>query len=288
MGNIIDGLAISKKIMHELKEEVALLKKEKNITPSLAVILVGNNPSSKIYVRNKAKACETLGIIEQEYYLPEDACECEVMSLIKQLNEDDTVDGILLQSPIPSHLNIAKAFSKIKPEKDVDGFNPINIGMLSMGYPVYIPCTPLGVMKMFYEYNIDVEGKNCVIVGRSNIVGKPMAQLLINKSATVTICHTKTKDLKERLLNADIIISATGRSKLITVDMVKEGAIIIDIGITRKEDGTISGDVDFENVKDKASYITPVPGGVGPMTVTMLMNNVILACKNRKNESEKN
>lgn len=281
MAIIIDGKELSKKVLNELKEETVKLK-ETNVTPCLAVILVGNDPASKIYVKNKSLACQEVGVDMQEYFLPEDACECELLDLIETLNNNENVDGILLQSPIPSHLNIAKAFSKIQPNKDVDGFNPINAGMLSMSYPVFIPCTPLGVMRMFQEYSIELEGKNCVVIGRSNIVGKPMAQLLINRGATVTVCNSKTKDLKSHLQNADIVISAVGKPKLITQDMIKQGAIVIDVGITRLEDGTICGDVDFENVEKIVSHITPVPGGVGPMTIAMLMNNVILACKNRR------
>ena len=281
MATIIDGKELSKKVLMELKEETKKLK-EKGIIPCLAVILVGNDPASKIYVRNKTIACQEVGIDMQEYFLPEDACECELLDLIESLNNNENVDGILLQSPIPSHLNIAKAFGRIGPVKDVDGFNPLNAGMLSMSFPVFIPCTPLGVMRMFKEYDIEVEGKNCVVIGRSNIVGKPMAQLLINKGATVTVCNSKTEDLKSHLLKADIVISAVGKPKMITKDMIKQGATVIDVGITRLEEGGISGDVDFESVKEIASYITPVPGGVGPMTIAMLMNNVILACKNRR------
>ncbi len=281
MATIIDGKKLSKKVLAELKEETDKLK-QRGITPCLAVILVGNDPASKIYVKNKTIACQEIGIDMQEYFLPEDACECELLDLIESLNNNENVDGILLQSPIPPHLNIAKAFSKINPAKDVDGFNPINAGMLAMSYPIFIPCTPLGVIRMFQENNIQVEGKNCVVIGRSNIVGKPMAQILINKGATVTVCNSKTKDLKTHLLNADIVISAVGKPNLVQRDMIKQGAVVIDIGITRLENGSICGDVDFDNVQQVASYITPVPGGVGPMTIAMLMNNIILACKNRR------
>lgn len=281
MAVLIDGKELSKKVLVELKEETEKLK-QKGIIPCLAVILVGNDPASKIYVKNKTIACQEIGIDMQEYFLPSDACECELLDLIDSLNNNESVDGILLQSPIPEHLNIAKAFGRISPAKDVDGFNPINAGMLSMSYPVFIPCTPLGVMRMLKEYNIEVEGKECVVVGRSNIVGKPMAQILINKGATVTVCNSKTTDLKSHVLNADIVISAVGKPNLITKDMVKQGATVIDIGINRLEGGGLCGDVDFENVKEVAQYITPVPGGVGPMTIAMLMNNIILACKNRR------
>ncbi len=280
MGNIIDGKEISKKVLMELKIEVDKLL-EKNIVPTLAVILVGNDPASLVYVKNKENACKKLGIESQQYILDENITEKELLDLIDKLNKDQQIDGILLQSPIPKHLNIAKAFAYISPEKDVDGFNPLNVGRLTSGYPVFIPCTPLGVMRLLNEYNIDVEGKKCTVIGRSNIVGKPLANLLINKSATVTVCHSKTKDLKQHLLSSDIVISAVGRPHLITKDMIKEGAVVIDVGINRTENGLI-GDVDFENVKEIASYVTPVPGGVGPMTIAMLMNNVILSCKNRK------
>lgn len=281
MTEIIDGKAISKKVLEELKTEVDKLK-EKNIIPCLAVILIGSDPASKIYVKNKENACNKIGVESKQYNLDENIKEEELLDLINKLNNDDSIDGILLQSPIPKHLNIARAFAKIAPNKDVDGFNPVNVGMLSMGFPVFIPCTPLGVMRLLKEYNIEIEGKNCTVIGRSNIVGKPMSALMLNKNATVTTCHSKTKDLKEVLLNSDIIVSAVGKPEFITSDMIKKDAVLIDVGITRSEDGKLYGDFDFDNVKELASYITPVPGGVGPMTISMLMNNVILACKNRR------
>lgn len=280
MGQIIDGKNLSKKVLLELKEEVDKLL-EKNIVPTLAVILVGNDPASLVYVKNKENACKKLGIRSEQYILNENATEDELLTLINKLNNDEKIDGILLQSPVPKHLNIGKAFAYISPEKDVDGFNPINVGRLSSGYPVFIPCTPLGIIKILNEYEIEIEGKNCTVIGRSNIVGKPMAQLLMNKNATVTVCHSKTKNLKEHTLNADILVSAVGKPHFVTKDMVKPGAVVIDVGISRTENGLI-GDIDFDNVKELASYITPVPGGVGPMTIAMLMNNVILSCKNRK------
>ncbi len=281
MTEIIDGKAISKKVLEELKTEVDKLK-EKNIIPCLAVILIGSDPASKIYVKNKENACNKIGVESKQYNLDENIKEEELLDLINKLNNDDSIDGILLQSPIPKHLNIARAFAKIAPNKDVDGFNPVNVGMLSMGFPVFIPCTPLGVMRLLKEYNIEIEGKNCTVIGRSNIVGKPMSALMLNKNATVTTCHSKTKDLKEVLLNSDIIVSAVGKPEFITSDMIKKDAVLIDVAITRSEDGKLYGDFDFDNVKELASYITPVPGGVGPMTISMLMNNVILACKNRR------
>lgn len=281
MAIIIDGKVLAKKIREELKIECDELKKE-GILPKLAVIMVGDNQASKIYVRNKNKACEEVGIDFEEYILNSDITQEKLINLIESLNNKKDINGILLQSPIPSNLDINEAFQRISYEKDVDGFNPINVGKLSIGQDTFISCTPYGVMKMFEEYQIDLEGKNVVILGRSNIVGKPLLQCCLNKNATVTICHSKTKDLKEITKRADILISAIGKSKFVTKDMVKKDAVVIDVGINRDENGKITGDVDFENVKDVASYITPVPGGVGPMTITMLMNNVIKAAKQQK------
>lgn len=281
MAIIIDGKILAKKIREELKIECDELKKE-GILPKLAVIMVGDNQASKIYVRNKNKACEEVGIDFEEYILNSDITQEKLINLIESLNNKKDINGILLQSPIPSNLDINEAFQKISYEKDVDGFNPINVGKLSIGQDTFISCTPYGVMKMFEEYQIDLEGKNVVILGRSNIVGKPLLQCCLNKNATVTICHSKTKDLKEITKRADILISAIGKSKFVTKDMVKKDAVVIDVGINRDENEKITGDVDFENVKDVASYITPVPGGVGPMTITMLMNNVIKAAKQQK------
>lgn len=281
MAIIIDGKILAKKIREELRIECDELKKE-GILPKLAVIMVGDNQASKIYVRNKNKACEEVGIDFEEYILNSDITQEKLINLIESLNNKKDINGILLQSPIPSNLDINEAFQKISYEKDVDGFNPINVGKLSIGQDTFISCTPYGVMKMFEEYQIDLEGKNVVILGRSNIVGKPLLQCCLNKNATVTICHSKTKNLKEITERADILISAIGKSKFVTKDMVKKDAVVIDVGINRDENGKITGDVDFENVKDVASYITPVPGGVGPMTITMLMNNVIKAAKQQK------
>lgn len=281
MAIIIDGKVLAKKIREELKIECDELKKE-GILPKLAVIMVGDNQASKIYVRNKNKACEEVGIDFEEYILNSDITQEKLINLIESLNNKKDINGILLQSPIPSNLDINEAFQRISYEKDVDGFNPINVGKLSIGQDTFISCTPYGVMKMFEEYQIDLEGKNVVILGRSNIVGKPLLQCCLNKNATVTICHSKTKDLKEITKRADILISAIGKSKFVTKDMVKKDAVVIDVGINRDENGKITGDVDFENIKDVASYITPVPGGVGPMTITMLMNNVIKAAKQQK------
>ena len=278
MAVIIDGKELSKKIRENLKIECEKLKKEK-IIPKLAVIMVGDNPASKVYVKNKSKACQEIGIEYEEYLLSKETKQKELINLIKKLNEDKTINGILLQSPLPSHLDINKAFKEIDYRKDVDGFTPVSTGKLTIGEDTFVSCTPLGVIKIFEEYNIDLAGKSVVILGRSNIVGKPLIHCCLNKNATVTVCHSKTKDLKEYTKRADILIVAIGKSKFVTEDMVKEGAVVIDVGINRGKDGKLTGDVDFENVEKKASYITPVPGGVGPMTIAMLMNNVIKATK---------
>lgn len=273
MFNLLDGKKLANKIRGELAKKV----KENELKPNLAVILCGNNEASKIYVNIKSRYCKEVGIDFQEYYLSEDVSEKELLELIEKLNNDKKVNGILVQYPVPKHINLQKVASKILPEKDVDGFNPYNIGLLNIGNPNFIPCTPYGVMKLLEEYNIDLVGKKAVIIGRSNVVGKPMAECLLNAGATITVCHSKTKDLKAELLNADIIISSAGKRNLVTADMVKDGAIVIDVGTNRDENGKICGDVDYENVKNKASYITPNPGGVGPMTVAMLLNNVVKA-----------
>ena len=283
MSIIIDGKELAKKIRNQLKEECSKLK-EQGIKPKLAVIMVGDNPSSKIYIKNKSKACEDVGILYEEYLLKEKTTQQELIDLIKKLNKDKTVHGILLQSPIPSNLNIIQAFKAITYLKDVDGFTPSSVGKLSIGEDTFISCTPYGVMKMFEEYNIDLTGKDVVILGRSNIVGKPLIQCCLQKNATVTICHSKTKNLKEHTKRADVVIAAIGQPKFVTADMVKEGVVAIDIGININKEGKIVGDIDFETVSKKASYITPVPGGVGPMTVAMLMNNVIKAAKEQNKE----
>ena len=284
MAVIIDGKKLAKKIREELKRECDELK-EKNIYPKLAVIMVGNNPASKVYVRNKSKACDEIGIKYEEYLLKEDTTQNELIELIKKLNENKEINGILLQSPIPAHLNINQAFKSITYLKDVDGFTPSSIGKLSIGEDTFISCTPYGVIKMFEEYDIDLTGKNVVILGRSNIVGKPLIQCCLKTNARVKVCNSKTKDLEEYTKRADILISAIGKSKFVKQKMVKDGAVVIDVGINRGEDGKLTGDVDFENVEKKASYITPVPGGVGPMTIAMLMNNVIKATKEQYNQN---
>lgn len=278
---IIDGKQLAKKIRSNLKIECEELK-NKGIKPKLAVIMVGNDSSSKIYVKNKSKACEDVGIEFEEFLLEETTTQDELENLIETLNNKQEIHGILLQSPIPKNLNINRAFEKISPSKDVDGFNPVNVGRLALGQNTFVSCTPYGIMKMFEEYNIDLTGKDVVIIGRSNIVGKPLIQCTLNKNATVTVCHSKTKNLAEHTRRADVLISAIGKPKFIKADMLKEGAIVIDVGINRTEEGKVVGDVDFENAEKKASYITPVPGGVGPMTIAMLMNNVIKAVKEQQ------
>ena len=283
MATIIDGKNLAKKIRQELKQECYELKNN-GINPKLAVIMVGDDPASKVYVRNKSRACEEVGIEYEEFILKDETTQEKLIELIKKLNNDKTTNGILLQSPIPKHLNINEAFKAITYMKDVDGFTPSSVGKLCIGEDTFISCTPYGVMKMFEEYNIDLTGKDVVILGRSNIVGKPLIQCCLQKNATVTVCHSKTKNLAEHTKRADVVISAIGQSKFVKEDMVKDGAVIIDVGINRGEDGKLTGDVDFENVEKKASYITPVPGGVGPMTIAMLMNNVIKATKEQNKE----
>lgn len=278
MAVIIDGKELAKKIRANLKIECEELKK-KNINSKLAVIMVGENPASKVYVRNKSRACEDVGIKYEEYLLDSKITQKELIELIEKLNNDKTINGILLQSPIPSNLDINEAFRTISPEKDVDGFNPINVGKLVLNQDTFVSCTPYGIMKMFEEYDIDLTGKNVVILGRSNIVGKPLIHCCLNKNATVTSCHSKTQNIAQKAKEADVLISAIGKANFVTADMVKDGAVVIDVGINRLDNGKITGDVDFESVKEKASYITPVPGGVGPMTIAMLMNNVIKATR---------
>lgn len=282
---IIDGKELARKTREKLKIECDNLKKE-GILSKLAVIMVGDDKASQIYVKNKSKACQEIGIEFEEYFLGNDIKQEELIELIQKLNCDKSINGILLQSPIPKLLDINEAFRTILPEKDVDGFNPINVGKLCLNQETFVSCTPYGIMKMFEEYDIDLTGKNVTILGRSNIVGKPLIQCCLNKNATVTICHSKTKDLKEHTKNADIVISAIGKAEFVTADMIKDGAVVIDVGINRDESGKIVGDVDFEKVSSKASYITPVPGGVGPMTIAMLMNNVIKATKLQNRRSE--
>ena len=269
---IIDGRACAEKILENIKTKTSKLNKK----PGLSVILVGENPASKVYVKNKEKKAIEAGFNSNVYRLPENTSKLELLNLIDKLNNEDNTDGILLQLPLPKHLNPSDFLDKIDPKKDVDGFHPINSGkLLNNEKPYVIPCTPKGIIRLLDEYNIEIAEKNAVVIGRSNIVGKPVSMLLLNKNATVTIAHSKTKNLIDVVKQADIIVSATGISNIITKDMVKEGAAVIDVGIIRGEDGKLKGDVDFNNIKDIAGFITPVPGGVGPMTIAMLMENTL-------------
>lgn len=278
MYQLIDGKAVAKTIREELRKESDSLKMN-GIIPRLAVILVGDDAASKIYVKNKSKACEDVGIEYEEVILDADTSMNEILRVIDELNERQDINGILLQSPIPKGLDIQSAFERINYKKDVDGFNPLNVGKLMIGQDTFISCTPYGILKLLEYYNIPIEGKHAVIIGRSNIVGKPLAQCLLKENATVTICHSKTANLPEITQKADILISAVGKVNLVTEDMVKQDAVVIDVGMNRDSNGKLKGDVDFDNVKEKTSYITPVPGGVGPMTIAMLMNNVIKAAE---------
>lgn len=278
MANILDGKELARKIRANLKKDVDELK-AKGILPKLAVIMVGEDGASKIYVKNKSIACQELGIEFEEYILKSDITMEELKNLINSLNEKRDIHGILLQSPIPQHLDINEAFKSIKPEKDVDGFHPINVGKLSLGQDTFVSCTPFGIVKILEEYNIPIQGKHVVILGRSNIVGKPLIQCMLQKNATVTVCHSKTEHIEEYTKQADILIVAIGKAKFVKKEMVKPGATVIDVGINRGDDGKLCGDVDFDAVKENASNITPVPGGVGPMTIAMLMNNVVKAAK---------
>ena len=278
---ILDGKKLSQKIRIEVKEEAEKLKKE-GITPGLAVILVGNDPASQVYVGMKAKACKESGIYSVVHEFPETITEKELLETIHMINKNPNIHGLLIQLPLPKHIDTTKILEAVAPEKDVDGFHPYNVGRLVAGLDSFAPCTPLGVMELFKEYNIDVKGKDVCIVGASNIVGKPMQALLLNQFATTDICHIYTKNLKEHTKRADIVIVGVGKIDLITEDMIKDGAIVVDIGINKNSDGKLVGDVDFENVSKKASYITPVPGGVGPMTIAMLLKNTIKAAKGSK------
>ncbi len=278
MGEMINGKKLAKETREKLKIKCDELK-ERGINPKFAAIMIGNDTASQIYIRNKSKACEEIGIEFEEYLLSENIEQKELIEKIKELNNRKDIHGILLQSPIPANLDINEAFRTIAPEKDVDGFNPLNIGKLCLNQDTFVSCTPFGIMKMFEAYGIELEGKDVTIIGRSNIVGKPLIQCCLNKNATVTVCHSKTKNLKEHTQNADIIIVAIGKSKFLKADMIKEGAVVIDVGINRDSEGKITGDADFDNILSKASFITPVPGGVGPMTIAMLMNNIIKAAE---------
>ena len=274
---LIDGKLVASKIREEIKDRVAEIKSKHSRIPGLAAILVGDDPASEIYVRNKRKACEDVGIYSEEHKLSGDITQEDLLKLINRLNNDENINGILVQLPLPEHIDDSTVLNSVSPEKDVDGFHPINAGLLFEGNPRFIACTPHGIIKMLEFYGIDIEGKNAVVLGRSNIVGKPASMLLLQKNATVTICHSRTRNLDAILKSADLIVAAIGRAHFVTSKMVKEGSIIIDVGINRLDDGKLVGDVDFENVKDISSYITPVPGGVGPMTITMLLWNTVLS-----------
>jgi len=276
--NIIDGKEVSKKIREEIREEVEKLKSA-GVHPGLAVVLAGDNPASRVYVKNKGEACRSAGIHSEEHKLPADVKESELIDIINRLNKDPRINGILVQLPLPLHINKELVLKSISPDKDVDGFHEINMGRLFIGQEGLIPCTPFGIIKLLEYYNIPVEGKFAVVVGRSNIVGKPVAMMLLHRNATVAICHTRTKNLKEVCLMGDILIAAAGRQGMITGDMVKEGAVVIDVGINRMDNGKLTGDVDFESASKKAGWITPVPGGVGPMTIAMLLYNTLKAAK---------
>ncbi|MBQ3183466.1 MAG: bifunctional methylenetetrahydrofolate dehydrogenase/methenyltetrahydrofolate cyclohydrolase FolD [Clostridia bacterium] len=275
MAILIDGKAVSAAERELIKEQISKM----TVKPGLAVILVGEDPASQVYVRNKKKACADVGIYSESYDLAAETSQAELLELIDKLNNKDDIHGILVQLPLPKHIDETAVINAIVPEKDVDAFHPVNVGKIMTGDYDFLPCTPAGVMCLLKHYNIDPSGKECVVVGRSNIVGKPQAMLLLHANGTVTICHSRTKDLKAKCLEADILVVAIGKPDFITGDMVKEGAVVVDVGINRKADGKLTGDVDFATVEPKASYITPVPGGAGPMTITMLLKNTVKAAE---------
>ena len=279
MSQLIDGKKVSEDTRAEIAKGVEELKSSSGVTPGLAAVLVGDDPASEIYVRNKRKACEKVGIYSEEHKLPAETTEEELLALVNKLNNDDKIHGILVQLPLPDHINETNILRNVTPLKDVDGFHPENVGRLVEGNPRFISCTPYGIIKMLDYYNIEIKGAEAVVVGRSNIVGKPVGMLLLHRHATVTTCHSRTKDLGEVTRRADILVAAIGRANFITADMVKDGAVVIDVGINRNDEGKLTGDVDFANLSDKVSYITPVPGGVGPMTITMLLWNTLESAK---------
>ena len=276
--NIIDGKAVSKKVKEDVKAECEQLK-AKGVIPGLAVIIVGDDPASQVYVHNKEVACEACGFYSVKYALPAETTQEELNALIDKLNKDDKINGILCQLPLPSHLDDKEVINRIDPLKDVDAFHPVNVGAIMIGDYNYLPCTPAGVMELIHSTGVDVSGKKAVVMGRSNIVGKPMAMLLLHENATVEITHSRTQNLADITKEADILVAAIGKAKFVKADMVKEGAVVIDVGMNRDENGKLCGDVDFDDVKDKCSFITPVPGGVGPMTIAMLMKNTLTAAK---------
>ncbi|HSG31302.1 MAG TPA: bifunctional methylenetetrahydrofolate dehydrogenase/methenyltetrahydrofolate cyclohydrolase FolD [Thermodesulfobacteriota bacterium] len=279
MAELIDGKVVSQSVRDEVQELTSKLMDDTGIVPGLAAVLVGDDPASEIYVRNKRKACEKVGIYSEEHKLPAETTEEDLLALVNKLNDDPKIHGILVQLPLPDHINETTILRTVSPLKDVDGFHPYNVGLLVEGNPRFVSCTPAGIIRMLEHYNLDIKGKEVVVVGRSNIVGKPVSMLLLHRHGTVTICHSRTKDLKEVANRADILVAAIGRADFITGDMVKDGAVVIDVGINRKDDGKLTGDVDFDAVSEKASYITPVPGGVGPMTIAMLLYNTYLSAK---------
>ena len=266
-----------------VKERTEELKNTYHITPGLAVVIVGDDPASRVYVNNKKKACEAVGFVSEEYALPAETTQEELLALVETLNNKPDINGILVQLPLPKHLDDKAVIAAINPQKDVDAFHAVNVGKIMLGEYDFLPCTPAGVMEMLHSYQIPVEGRECVVIGRSNIVGKPMGMLLLHENGTVTICHSRTKNLAEVCRRADILVAAVGIPKFVKADMVKEGAVVIDVGMDRDENGKLCGDVDFENVKEKCSFITPVPGGVGPMTIATLMKNTLKACKLQNN-----
>jgi methylenetetrahydrofolate dehydrogenase (NADP+)/methenyltetrahydrofolate cyclohydrolase len=275
MAVIIDGNKTAREILEEIRRKTAVMKDQQGDVPGLAVVLVGEDPASKVYVGRKAKACVDVGFMSREFKLPADTPEERLLGIIRELNEDSLIHGILVQLPLPKHISTEKIIAAIDPHKDVDGFHPYNVGGLLAGTPLFVPCTPRGIMELISRAGIDLKGKEAVVVGRSNIVGKPMALLLLAQHATVTICHSRTQDLPAVTRRADVLVAAIGKPKMINGDMVKEGAVVIDVGVNRLENGKLAGDVDFEDVAPKASFITPVPGGVGPMTIAMLMQNTL-------------
>ena len=279
---IIDGKAVSKAVKENVKAECEKLKAQ-GVTPGLAVIIVGEDPASQVYVRNKEKACEECGFYSVKYALPAQTTQQELNDLVKKLNKDPNINGILCQLPLPSHLDDKEVINLIDPIKDVDAFHPVNVGAIMIGDYNFLPCTPAGVMELIHSTGVDVAGKKAVVMGRSNIVGKPMAMLLLHENATVEVTHSRTQNLSDITKSADILVAAIGKAKFVKADMVKPGAVVIDVGMDRDENGKLCGDVDFEDVKDKCSYITPVPGGVGPMTMSMLMKNTLTAAKIQNN-----
>ncbi len=280
MAKILDGKAVSQRVKNALKDETEKFVEKYGIRPGLAVVIVGDDPASRVYVNSKKKACAEIGYYSEEHALPESTTEGELLSLVEKLNGDEKIHGILVQLPLPKHIDEEKIINAINPKKDVDAFHPVNVGKIMIGNFDFLPCTPAGVMELINEAGIDLTGKNCVVVGRSNIVGKPQAMLLLHKNATVTICHSKTKNIKEITKNADVLVAAVGRAQMFDGDYIKDGAVVIDVGMNRLENKKLVGDVDFESAAKKASYITPVPGGVGPMTIAMLMKNTLTAAKN--------